>query len=238
MAPLGAVAAVLAVAAAPAWAHHPVLSGRTACANGSHVVTWTIGNSESGPDKAMTIASIDATIGATSYGVSGYASPVPPSGETNATTVVPGDVSGTVTLSVTATWSNGIEASGQTSVELVDDCAPPGTTSTSAAATSTTSTTLETATTLAPTSTTVGPTGTTTPVSTTPRSTVTTVAPTGSTPSTAGSPIDTTATPANPDGTLPFTGAGALGPILGAGSLLAGGAAVAFDRARRRGRAR
>src|SRR4051795_8437109 len=79
------------VAVLPAAAHSAQLSGRTVCANGDHVITWSIGNDWTGP---LTITSASATKGATSYGVTGYNSTVQPGVPTSATTIVPGPTTG------------------------------------------------------------------------------------------------------------------------------------------------
>jgi hypothetical protein len=123
-------AAALVATAAPAWAHHPVLSGMTVCWNGDHVVKWDIGNSETGSGRNMTIASATATVGATNYGVAGYVSPVKPGGVTYALTVVPANVKGTVLLTVKGTWSDGSSGTRSTTVTLVEDCVPTTTSTT------------------------------------------------------------------------------------------------------------
>src|SRR3954452_24337316 len=96
----GIVGALIVAMALPAFAHHPVLSGSTSCPYGVHVITWTIGNSESGADKTMTITSALASMNGTNYAVVGYSTTVAPSGSTQGTTEVPGNLTGTVKLVV------------------------------------------------------------------------------------------------------------------------------------------
>jgi len=98
----GVVVAALGGLSAPAYAHHAIVSGSTVCAGNDHVITWSIGNNRD--DEAMTIESATATVNGDTYAVTGYTSPVGFSGTTTATTVVPGSVDGTVTLSVHVTW--------------------------------------------------------------------------------------------------------------------------------------
>ena len=134
----GVSAVVVGGSAISASAWHPVLSGQTVCTEGEHIVTWTIENSETSPSSPMTIASAIATVGATEYPVTGYTSPVPGAGSTPAQTVIPGSVSGTVVLTVFATWTNGEQATRTTSVVLDENCVPPTTTTTEAPTTTTT----------------------------------------------------------------------------------------------------
>jgi hypothetical protein len=209
---------VLAIAA-PAWAHFPELSGETVCSDATHVITWTIANSET--DKVMTITSASASDGTNSYAVTGYSPMVGDSGSTNATTLVPGGVTGTITLTVTGSWTDGVTATRQTSVELIESCSPSTTTSTTSAP---------------ETSTTIGPETSTLPASTTTiteaGSTTTTDQPAGTTTSVAveGStvllPTTSTSSPSTivaPSGTLPFTGGSFFGLLaLGVSCLLAG----------------
>ncbi len=115
---IGAV--ILFVAAVlPASAHSAQLSGRTVCANGDHVITWSIGNDWTQP---LTITSATATKGGTSYGVSGYSSRVAPNVPTSATTTVPGPTTGSVTLTVTTRWDDGFTKTESTSVALIGPC--------------------------------------------------------------------------------------------------------------------
>jgi hypothetical protein len=68
----GAVAVIamfIVGTALPAWAHHPVLSGTTVCSDGEHVISWTIGNSESG--WVMHIDTATAVLGGQTFAVTG-----------------------------------------------------------------------------------------------------------------------------------------------------------------------
>jgi hypothetical protein len=153
------IGAVAIAAAAPAYAHHPVLSGQVACSHGEHVVTWTIGNSES--NKTMTVASATAEHGGSTYPVEGYSPTVGPSGSTQATTTLPGAIdTGTVTLTVTGSWPGVPAVERSTSVELTTDCTPTST-STSTSSSSSTSTSTSTSTTEPTTTTTESSTSTT-----------------------------------------------------------------------------
>jgi LPXTG-motif cell wall-anchored protein len=175
----GVVVALMVGLTAPAYAHHANLSGQTYCANNDHVVTWSIGNSQS--NLAMHIDSATATINGKTYAVTGYTNPVPNSGTTNATSVVPGPVQGTLVLTVDVSWPNGATWHGTTSVPLQGTCGC-GCTSTSSSTTTmptTTTTEYETTTTTEPVTTTTkhhcGCTTTTTmPTTTTTESTTTT----------------------------------------------------------------
>jgi len=251
---LATIAIFVIATALPAWAHFPVLSGETVCSNGDHVITWSIGNSET--NRAMHIESATATQGAQSFGVSGYTVDVAAAGATTATTTVPGSVTGTVTLTVEAHWSDGVDATRTTTVTLSSDCTPVTTTTTST--TTSTSTTTEapttTTTTEAPTTTTTtteAPTTTTTEAPTTsttaaPATSTTIAATTTSLPTTistegitatsstivAGATTTSTVT-SDTTGSLPFTGGGDAGPIFGLASLGAGAIAVTLARRKR-----
>lgn len=122
----GIVAAVVMGFALPAWAHLTIASGTTICSNDDHVVTWTIGNRAT--DLPMTVASATATIGGQSYPVTGYTSPIPSHSDTTATSTVPGDVTGTITLTVHGTWPDGHKGTARTSVDLIENCVPQSTT--------------------------------------------------------------------------------------------------------------
>jgi LPXTG-motif cell wall-anchored protein len=98
----GIVVAVIGGLSAPAFAHHAILSGEQSCASNDHVITWSIGNNRD--DETMTIDWAEATVNGQTYAVTGYTSPVGLSGTTTATTVIPGPVQGTVTLTVHVTW--------------------------------------------------------------------------------------------------------------------------------------
>ncbi len=113
-----------------AYAHHPVLSGETTCTNGDHEITWTIGNSEG--DKVMTITSASASLGGDTFAVTGYSPTVDPSESTLATSIVPGTATGDVTLTVSASWTNGQTATRYTEVTLDSTCTGGSTTVTTA----------------------------------------------------------------------------------------------------------
>ena len=166
---IGVAVAALLGFAAPAYAHHPVLSGFTTCSDGVHVVHWSIGNSEA--NATMNIQTATATIGAQSYAVTGYSTPVGDSGTTSATTLVPGGTTGTITLTVNAVWSDNFTDTQSTSVDLISNCS---TTTTAAPSTTQAPTTTAAPTTLPPT--TQAP--TTTGAPTTTQAPTTTAAPT------------------------------------------------------------
>ena len=156
------------VMALPASACHPVLSGQTTCNEDQQVVTWSIGNSESGATLSMHILTVTAKLGSTPVGVAGWAPIVAPSGVTHAISTFSGSQTGTVVLTVTATWPAAhITTTKTTSVDLVTNC--HGTTTTTTVAPTTTTTVAPTTTTTeAPTTTTTeAPTTTTTEVATT-----------------------------------------------------------------------
>jgi hypothetical protein len=251
-------AAILFFAAVmPAFAHTPLVSGHTVCSNGQHVITWSIGNDFHLP---MTITSARATKGSASYAVTGYQATLGPNGTasdtTSAKTVVPAGATGSVTLTVHARWTDGFTTSRSTSVALLGPCMGSTTTtlgsqgSTLPPPTTTPPTTGGPPTTLETTTSTIGSQGSTLPPPTT-----SSVASLGSTlaPPTTGQPgpnsADNGGTPIAPQGgpsgppggssiiqQLPFTGSGYAGPILGVGSLLLGGIAVAIGSARKRRR--
>ena len=161
-----ALIALLAIAgmamfAAPASAHHPLVSGATTCADDGWSVVWTVQPDASRPALTWKVTSPDG------YAPAGSQPAVGDSRFTR-TTSHPLDVGG-VDETVTVVWSNGVVASGSAHVDRPDECRA-GTTTTST--TSTTSTT---------TSTTLAPTTTVAPTTTTP---TTTVAPATSTTST------------------------------------------------------
>jgi hypothetical protein len=126
--------AVLAIASVAvfmgvAFAHHPILGGDTVCTNGDHEITWTITNSES--NKVMDILGATATMdnGAHTYPVTDYSTPLGPSGNTLATTIVPGAITGVVTLTVDAYWSDGkVYATRMADVSLLSTCTGGATT--------------------------------------------------------------------------------------------------------------
>jgi hypothetical protein len=245
-------AILFVVGAVPASAHTAVLSGHTVCGNAEHVITWSIGNDYGLP---MTITSATASKGAATYAVTGYSANVGKNGSssdtTSATTVVPGNVTGSITLTVHVRWTDGFMRTDSTSVSLIGPCGSNSTTTTTLGTEGSTLPPPTTAppTTVASTTTTLGTQG-----STLPPPTSSTVAAQGSTlpppttgqpPTSAnngGTPVAPLGGPTAPPGgssiarSLPFTGSGYLGPVLGAGSLVLGGIAVAVGSARRRRR--
>jgi hypothetical protein len=124
----GVIAAVVIALALPAYGHSAILSGQTVCSDSEHVVNWTIGNDF---DLPMEIVSATAEVDDTSYPVQGYTSPVPNLGETSATTIVPGGVTGTITLTVQVEWTDDNKDEESESVDLEEDCSASTTTSTS-----------------------------------------------------------------------------------------------------------
>jgi hypothetical protein len=105
-------AGFLTVFAAPAFAHHPIVSGTVECAeNGHQIITWTVSNSEtvSGTNRTMTLDQVHVSSGSVS-GI-GVGTAFPPSALSNstrtATTDLPGDQTGNVTLQVRGDWSSG-----------------------------------------------------------------------------------------------------------------------------------
>ena len=220
------VAAALVGMAAPAYAHHSVLSGSTECSDGQHVVTWTIRNI-SGVNLPMSVDSASATNGGHTYSVTGYANPVPDSATTSATSVLPGGSTGDVVLHVEASWSDGYNWSGDTSVPLEHNCMSSSTTTTEASTTTTapTTTTTEAApTTTVPqeTTTSIEIEGSTTvpPFTVPPPVTATTVPDTPI----SGQATTSTAPPGAVTGNLPFTGGDMGFPIVFGLSLLGAGA--------------
>jgi len=116
---LAVAAAVVVVgvftAAAPAYAHHSVLSGSTECYDGEHVVTWSI-QAVSVVHLPMTIVSATATNNGNTYAVTGYTSPVNDGETTSATSVLPAGSTGDVTLHVYVTWPDDVDYTVETSV--------------------------------------------------------------------------------------------------------------------------
>jgi LPXTG-motif cell wall-anchored protein len=131
-----AIGALVAMAA-PAAAHTVAVEGVTSCPDANHLVTWTLQDHYTTAGRTMTITSASATIGGQTYAVTGYDATLPPGGTTNATTVVPGDVTGTITLTLHATWSDGYKGKASGSVVLQEPCVET-TTTTASTTTSTT----------------------------------------------------------------------------------------------------
>jgi hypothetical protein len=136
-----AVTAVVAVllSATPAWACTLAVSGVTSCVlpnQSDHVVNWTIHNDESAANRPMTIVSATATIGGTTYPVTGFTTDLPPLGTTHATTAVPGsvpptaagDVAAQITLTVRATWPGSNRNHASAVVTLMGTCPPSSST--------------------------------------------------------------------------------------------------------------
>jgi LPXTG-motif cell wall-anchored protein len=122
---LAIVAGSLAIAA-PAGAHTAAVTGVASCSDGSHLVTWTITNNLA--HKAMGV-SATATASGVAYDVSVVTNPVPGGASTKATTVVPGGVTGSIVITVVATWTDEFTRTVTATVDLPDKCA---TTTTSA----------------------------------------------------------------------------------------------------------
>jgi LPXTG-motif cell wall-anchored protein len=122
---LAVVAASLAVAA-PAGAHHAMVTGVASCSDGSHLVTWTITNDI--VKKPMTVTATSNAEGV-AYDVSVVTNPVPGDGSTQATTVVPGGVTGSITITVVSTWPDGFTRTVTATAGLPDKCTAETTTS-------------------------------------------------------------------------------------------------------------
>ena len=162
----GLVAAIVVALAAPGFACDAIVTASTSCATGSQVITWTISSDRT--DLEMDIAHALAHVGvapdATYFPTTGWAAAIAPGGTTTATTVVPMNMTGTITLDLYVYWP-AILATQQPKVNslslTLNNCAvttttapptssPPSTTSTTypqntsttyAQSTSTTSTT-------------------------------------------------------------------------------------------------
>jgi LPXTG-motif cell wall-anchored protein len=215
-----AVVAIVATAlllawARPAWAHKVAVSGTTSCPDANHLVTWTIHNNETLPDRPMTIASVSAEVNGTTYAVTGYDTTVAPDGDTQATSTVPGDVEGTITITVHVRWPDNFSGTATGSVELTPPCNETTTTTTPSTTTPTTTATT------APSSSTSPPvTGGTAPSTA------------GPGPSTGGAPagVEGGVQGAEAGGTLPRTGADATNwALVGLTALLFGAALVAVS---------
>jgi LPXTG-motif cell wall-anchored protein len=135
------VAAVLLAFAAPAWAHTVAVTGTTSCPGGNHLVSWTIHNNETSADRSLTIVSATATVGGNTYAVTGYDATLPPQGDTPASTTIPGDVTGTVTITVNVRWPDNFRNHATGTVDLVEPCTETTTTTSASTTTSTPSTT-------------------------------------------------------------------------------------------------
>ena len=121
---LAIVAASLAIAL-PAGAHNAAVTAVASCSEGSHLVTWTITNDVA--RKAMNVAAT-ATASGTDYDVSVVTNPVPGGASTKATTVVPGDYTGAITITVVATWPDEFTRTVTATVGLPEKCTTTETT--------------------------------------------------------------------------------------------------------------
>lgn len=114
----------------PAFANHPDLSARVACVGHDQVVTWTIENSETadGTNRTMVIDEISVTEGdVVGVGEGTEFPPRPKDGSSRtATTVLPGGLKGTVTLSLRVHFDDGglQDVTRSVSVDLPGDCEP------------------------------------------------------------------------------------------------------------------
>jgi hypothetical protein len=126
-----AIVAVSLAIAIPAGAHYAAITGVATCSDGSHLVTWSITNGLE--TKAMT-TDATADVAGVAYDVSVVTNPVPGGATTSATTVVPGNVTGDVVITVVATWPDEFTRTETATVNLSTACststttAPPATT--------------------------------------------------------------------------------------------------------------
>ena len=183
----GLVVAMVLAFSIPASATNALMTVSEQCTNGVQVITWTITNQAN--DRYMTIDHAIASIGDTPVTVSGYASPVAPSGSTTATATLASETTGTIQLYLYVEWPNyavvnGISldlfacstATSTTTTTTTTTTTPP--TSTSSTSTTSTSTT---PTSPFPTTTTSTSTSTTSTTSTTYPTTTSTMYPTTTT---------------------------------------------------------
>jgi LPXTG-motif cell wall-anchored protein len=133
------IGALLVAFASPASAHTVEVSGTTSCPDENHLVTWTIHNPETLSDRTMTIVSTTAEVDGQTYPVDVDASSIPPQGSAQGTTVVPGDVSGTITITVRVRFPDDFRAHAEGSVELTPPCLETTTTTSAPPTTATTS---------------------------------------------------------------------------------------------------
>lgn len=139
-----------AALSADAYANSVTAAGTTVCIDGQHAISWSITNG----DKRLPMT-IDAEADlppSMTFHVGVLTNPVPPRTSTEAVTVVPGDVVGTVTLNMTGTWPNGIHKPATAAVVLEASC--PTTTTTTPTTTPVPTTTPGSTTTKPPASTT------------------------------------------------------------------------------------
>jgi len=217
----GAALALVVVGASPAAAHKVGLGGGTVCHEGDHLILWGIGNSQ--PAQAMTITSATATLGGDGYGVSGYTNPVPGGSFTYAGTIIPGALTGTVTLTVSVMWDATFSDTRTHSVTLTAPCPTPTSTTTTTTTTSTTTTAPTTSTTAPDTASTTVPTSTTATTVTAAGTTV----PVGATSTTLAATSQGASTPTSAAGeTLPRTGGSGTAAWFGLAVLAAGAVAL------------
>jgi LPXTG-motif cell wall-anchored protein len=131
------VAAVFALAA-PASAHTVAVSGTTSCPDGEHVVSWTLHNQETLPDRPMTVVAATATVGGQTFAVTGFDTTVAPGGNTQGTTIVPGDVNGTIEITVRVAWPDNYRGRATNTVLLQPPCEHSTTTTSSSTSSTTT----------------------------------------------------------------------------------------------------
>jgi LPXTG-motif cell wall-anchored protein len=121
---LAIVAASFAIAA-PAGAHRAMVTGVASCSDGAHLLTWTITNDQTHKPMTVTASSIAEGV---AYDVSVVTNPVPAGGSTKATTVVPGGITGSITITVVGTWPDGFTRTVTATVALPEKCIPTETT--------------------------------------------------------------------------------------------------------------
>jgi LPXTG-motif cell wall-anchored protein len=141
LAGLAIIAASLAIAI-PAGAHNASVTGVASCSDGSHLVTWTITNDLANKTMSVTATSIADGV---AYDVSVVTNPVPGGGSTQATTLVPGGITGPITITVVGVWPDEFTRTVTATVGLPDQCTPSETTAPPTTAPPTTATTPVTA---------------------------------------------------------------------------------------------
>lgn len=141
-------AGLIVTTATAASAHHPIVSGKTVCAeNGKQTITWTVRNSESvtGTNRTMEIDQVSIDRGKVSFTVGQDFAPTPTAGSTqSSTSTYDGDETGNVTLKVRVDFSgqNGPkDIKGEATVKLVGKCVAVTTSSSSTSSTSTSTST-------------------------------------------------------------------------------------------------
>jgi hypothetical protein len=166
-------AGILTVFVAPAFAHHPIVTGEVACSTDGTSVTvaWHLQNSESvlpaGTGRIMTVISavVDkGTLTGIQAGTTVLPQPLPAS-TVNGSTTLPSTTTGSITLTLHARWDSPgpQDVAGTATVALPGSCPHPTTTTAAPATATTTTRPAQTTTTRATsTSTTVAPSATTT----------------------------------------------------------------------------